>query len=857
MQQINAIAIITNFVNNKVKCPLRIPATGINNGIYDTPNIEQSKENYLTFCNKFESPKVFIPWESLPFRYINHTKVTKSNDTLVFFNCFIKTLLFLTRKIKEKQIPNIQGILHINLNTIVQDIGQMKNNSKSTRMNNNMIRFCTILEQIESMQKSKEQDEKKEEEKRKTERDLESLRLINKNLEYDKKQQIKCAKIFKTKTRNCDIKMCVAYSDNIQKVLAIVENNEKIFKKNEYIHVKDAVKNITQLDNCNDMKTSLQILEDLSKKVENIHRIETLRTKNKPYWLDCTGYVQMDEPCNNEFFNEKEQCDDGFRNYVMKNVVKNVNDETDTNACDNTDLKPHQQMVKELLSKSSPVRRLLVHHRVGSGKTRTAIEILNSYYDDPRTKIVICPSEPLCQQFLKVLFEDTKNKYKDWANTFSSEDPYKGYNLGTKHKEGYPPAKRTSFENELNHVIYFEKSKENLFSQFLPGPLIVLPIYKVEYILEQTNIKTYQKDTKELEMTPHFRHGMLHNNPMSGKIVIFDEFHTLFEPTTHVRTMFNGDTTIKQIDFKMLKDSIQTMKGSVLAAFSATPPDFNNTNDLCRVLTGYDTKTTTLKDLDGYVHYYNGNGGVFPQVDPIDNLQNVVNITSEQLDTQICEVPDSRIKLHKYTEAYRNITCPLYKLYDDHIRNKILDNLERYAPKISKMMIDLEKYKTKGENILILCSEKTGLNVVVNLFQQKKYQYIRISPNFSNIYSEEKVQKMKSYTHAIRRWNLECSKSMDKNPIQIIIIDTEKLAEGLNVIGVSVILGLSSYKNAESMEQAFGRADRMCTSKQYRNPTNNFLKRIHYITNIDTNNKPYDDWKKVQNLKNKYKTISF
>jgi hypothetical protein len=62
-------------------------------------------------------------------------------------------------------------------------------------------------------------------------------------------------------------------------------------------------------------------------------------------------------------------------------------------------LQPHQESVAFLLHPKSPVTRLLVDHPTGSGKTWELIRVLDNYFHDPRPKVPIFPTSPVCRNF--------------------------------------------------------------------------------------------------------------------------------------------------------------------------------------------------------------------------------------------------------------------------------------------------------------------------------------------------------------------------------------------------------------------------------------------------------------------------
>jgi ERCC4-related helicase len=78
------------------------------------------------------------------------------------------------------------------------------------------------------------------------------------------------------------------------------------------------------------------------------------------------------------------------------------------------------------------------------------------------------------------------------------------------------------------------------------------------------------------------------------------------------------------------------------------------------------------------------------------------------------------------------------------------------------------------------------------------------------------------------RWQKECEKKIEEHPVRVVIVDTQFLAEGIDIPGIGLILCLSSFDSGIQMEQAFGRANRMCHRRLLRDKTNIKLARYYY-----------------------------
>jgi len=76
-------------------------------------------------------------------------------------------------------------------------------------------------------------------------------------------------------------------------------------------------------------------------------------------------------------------------------------------------LQPHQEAATFLLHPASPISRLLIDHPTGSGKTREMIEVLNSFFQDPRPKVPIFPKEAVCRNFYLELLR-WPSRYRDY-----------------------------------------------------------------------------------------------------------------------------------------------------------------------------------------------------------------------------------------------------------------------------------------------------------------------------------------------------------------------------------------------------------------------------------------------------------
>ena len=563
--------------------------------------------------------------------------------------------------------------------------------------------------------------------------------------------------------------------------------------------------------------------------------IHEARLSRLSYWFDQTGNVQSVQPVSIvTALLDHTQGESGFVEEVRSSILQAI--EHEATACSSRALKKHQREVKAIMQPNGPVQRLLVHHRVGSGKTRTAIEILDNFFDDPRTKIVICPSEALCQQFYLDLLKKSDNRYRKWieaaGHTTLSNQIDVLRQLSHRHLNGKAPALFDGMSHKDGWFSFTRNTNDD--ATFLAGPLLVLPIYRVEYMLDY--LKDLGDRTVGIAGGVQFQHGMVDGNPLSNKIIVFDEFHTLFTPEIRSRQYEDKRWGTDTVDYHLLKTMLQTTTGSIVAALTATLPGQEHDQEMVAILT-----QGMGSSLDGYLHAYDGDTVLFPLKDDVGSLLVPVPIdTSTQLQFEVCGKDtwsEFKVRVYKKEDKhYRNTTCRAP--YDSKILTSLIANLAMYAPKMAMMKMELINHVTSGQNAIILCDEPSGIDLLEAVLQRDlKYSYIRVSPSRTTGYNANtKVHRsFKKYTDAITFWEEECMKEIHEKPTQVVIVDTEELAEGLNLLGVTLMLGLSDYPDSQKMEQAFGRGDRMCTRNMYRKnvTSESVLRRIQYVETID------------------------
>ena len=290
-------------------------------------------------------------------------------------------------------------------------------------------------------------------------------------------------------------------------------------------------------------------------------------------------------------------------------------------ACD-TSLKPYQQSLEVVmhpkLQSSLGEQRMLVAHQLGSGKTRTIIDVLNNYYFDTRAKLLIFPTLALATNFYSELLK-FENLYKQWLESQPSfrsikEDYDKAVTEKQKEKlkvqmltqakellmmKGLKiPKQETLFSSDgktpvslhapLRAVSYTEAGGR--FSQVLPLGGNKKPVSDGMFRLRGENgkPKVVRKSNKDR---------------FNEMIVIMDEVHNLIEPGFAV----TEDKKDRKEKVKACRDGIKTARGSVILGATATPivSNVKQGDELLDVIMG-DYAVQRKHPKDNYISWFMG-----------------------------------------------------------------------------------------------------------------------------------------------------------------------------------------------------------------------------------------------------------
>jgi hypothetical protein len=523
-------------------------------------------------------------------------------------------------------------------------------------------------------------------------------------------------------------------------------------------------------------------------------------------------------------------------------------------------LLPHQTEVVALLHPDSAVQRLVVNHRVGSGKTLTMINVLTNFHRDPRTKIVVCPSYGLCEQFYKALSE-AGTVYGRGVTKIVDHLSSGGFQADVYTED----ATEVTGQQRAGSSCLFETKNATEY-----GPLIIVSLDYLDQLLQQME----ERPDNPIEGERLLRRGMgTTGNPLSNKILIFDEFHVLFEPFVSLeRKIYETGDAVGRIiretpsDLGYMQTLLMTTFGTILGAFTATLPAPNTENftQCVRVITMGGTNTV---NLTGHLHTLTAiadRGPIFLQKVKTVKYVDVLTETKDRqkLCSVVKEYPDMDISNEP---SFRHTTCVMENESDEVIA-QVVNNLDAYAPKVAAMMRDLStKHLQAAANsgTLILVGVDSGRTLVQKVLEARGISYVYIgAQDGAQFWYDHRKQRdrnnevitnyLPGVMGSVTFWNeirdrvatADADADITVGGPHVLILETTFLSEGLNLLGIDTVLGLSEFKSPESLVQAYGRADRMCTSRYFRHQNKeNKLRMTQYAFHDE---KFVADWKHNQ-----------
>ena len=525
-----------------------------------------------------------------------------------------------------------------------------------------------------------------------------------------------------------------------------------------------------------------------------------------------------------------DQTELGFAAYASDHIALNVVATDATcrrkDGKDGIMLFPHQDVIRTLTMPDTSVRRLLVIHRTGSGKTQSMLAILDNKFTDMRNKIVVFPTQKIADEFYAELIHSPGGKYRKWLLTKMHPDALSSivnFFGGGEPPPGAKPDDRRKAKDARRVMIDLLAMKGRLRRRGEDGELHA-PI----------RVFTYGQFASSLMRTG--RHAMTRSidgsPPYSNSIVIMDEIHTLIDP--------NVDTSISNRN-----EMIERLKVAMdmeLYGFTATPvvdPNEERAQDpLLSIIKGnYYGKAPD----HNFISYFNSSpNAMYPSMRPDNNPEVAINLflTNAELVTEV-PMPILRAgSLREKSEYLGNKYMSKFKKpganpppaksllrmqrYCNHTNyhgnSKSLPASDKYniaAPKICALAKDLKNLEGKA---LIMVNNAASQQTLVHLLRLQLFMEhctaasASESPCYVSILKADRTSKQ-----TISQFNEK--RNRHGAFIKALIVDTREFSEGVSFKGVRHLYLLNPAVDYKSHMQQVGRTLRMCAyQKMFKSP---------------------------------------
>lgn len=442
----------------------------------------------------------------------------------------------------------------------------------------------------------------------------------------------------------------------------------------------------------------------------------------------------------------------------------------------------HQETAAWLAGPQTPINRLLVVHRTGSGKTNVMIKIVNEYYFDPRPKIVIFPNNSLVDNFFQKFYKaDTRyNAFAEYAskrdrkpNTFARFKELMTMD-GQLHKRGQVG----ELAAPIRPIRYNIAGGSTVTGS--GGPQ--LPIFKIGY----------DRSTK---------------NPFDNKVILMDEIHNVVRPAEGT-----DPRAIKKLE--KLRNLLFTAKGSVIVGLTATPlvKDIADGKELIRVVKGAENAHRPTDE--GFISYFNAlPTEIYPESLPSpqavelilvplkgDNLKKYTRKANEK--KNFSADPEKRatqlFSLMNYCNTssyYSNSNRAPYAL-------DVRKAPEEYASKLAFIANEVIKYEHK---CAILIHRRLGFTALKNII---KHMDPEKGAKFAFVGKPRSIKEQEN-NPLITQFNDSKTNGRGEQ-IKCIVLDAESYGEGIDLLGVRRFIMAHPAPNYAAYKQWVGRVFRSC-----------------------------------------------
>lgn len=482
-------------------------------------------------------------------------------------------------------------------------------------------------------------------------------------------------------------------------------------------------------------------------------------------------------------FGNAKPGDPGFNDVVYRVMTKHklrFGDGLSTN-CESKSGFAHQNTASWLVGPETPINRLLVVHRTGSGKTDIMCRIVDEYYFDPRPKIVIVPNTELVNNF--------------FTKFYSSDTRYNVFAEMVAQREQRP-----------NTFARFKEliTMDGLLSTRGRHGELYAPIRPIRYNIAGGSSVTAPRGPK----LPIFKIGYDSStrNPYDNKIIVMDEVHNLVQPK-------EGTSARDAKKLAVLRDLLFSAKNSVLVGLTATPmvKSIQDGDELIKIIKGAEYANTQTNE--GFISYFNSlPTTIYPNSLPGISAVQLVRIAligankaryKEKLaETSLTNNPTQLVKQLMHLMNYCNTWAYYTQANNPEYVANVKAHPEQFACKLNVIADEVVKYPHK---CAIIIDHKLGFKALKNLIAMKDPMQGK------GFLFMDKPKNMTEQDHNPLLELFNDKKTNGRGELyKCLVIEAETYGEGIDLIGVRRFILAHPPSSYAAYKQWTGRVFRAC-----------------------------------------------
>ena len=464
----------------------------------------------------------------------------------------------------------------------------------------------------------------------------------------------------------------------------------------------------------------------------------------------------------------------------VKSVPKHI-------SCDRSDKAQwYQNVVSKFMSPSSTVHRLLVAHQLGTGKTRSMLQMIANFYKDERPIVVLVPRQSLVDNFYDELFKHAT--------------PLRAYLYRCLGKPPQDPKEMKAFRTKCVELLEKKgRIRNGVVSRGKCKDEPAAPIRCFRYTVAGAPAFRNQAIFKVARRlgTGGGERGSVFDNT----VVMVDEGHLLTQASSWEPTQRQG--------IKRLGDALRRAKNVKLGVFTATPVVDSRSDavELMKIVQA----TETERYFPGYVSWFMDRvGGVFAKTTPTDAVPKIVRVPLMGKNKEVYEKAVGKKGAQKASQyTTEHMASGQYWTYGKLLRE--VKSGSDFSGVATKLDAIANEVKSSGVKTCVLIHKQNGLAMLQDILRAKG---VTVASAVGAKSGESVKAVGAANAETIRKFN--AVSNIDGDTTRCLLLDAKEFSEGVSLRNVRSIV-LADLEDGLKpptwgrVKQRIGRALRFCS----------------------------------------------